>query len=164
MRDERHYIAEVRRIVLEPRFGYDVLRIYLGTALFVRGALFVADPDRVISLVSKSSEWFWPLFVAHMIGIGHVCGGLLLAVGLATRVASIAQVPILLGAVFMVHWRDGLLGQSQSLELSGLVLAMLIVFSIFGSGPLSLDELVFRRPRQTPEQKAHPSEAHLKPV
>jgi len=92
----------LRHIAEDPRFGYDVLRAYLGAALFVRGALFVANPDRVISLVRKSGEWFWPLFVAHMVGIGHVCGGILLAVGLATRVAALAQIPILLGAVFQL--------------------------------------------------------------
>lgn len=138
-------IVTARKHALDPRLGYDLLRMYLGIALFVRGALFIADPNRVISLVRRSSEWFWPLFVAHGIAIGHICGGILLAVGLATRVASVVQVPILFGAVFFVHWREGLLGASQSLELAGLVLVMLVVFSIFGSGPLSVDQLVFRR-------------------
>lgn len=138
-------IVAARKHALDPRLGYDLLRMYLGVALFVRGALFIADPNRVISLVRRSSEWFWPLFLAHAIAIGHICGGILLAVGLATRVASVVQVPILFGAVFFVHWREGLLGASQSLELAGLVLVMLVVFSIFGSGPLSFDEIVFRR-------------------
>jgi uncharacterized membrane protein YphA (DoxX/SURF4 family) len=45
----------------------------------------------------------------------------------------------LLGAVFLVHWGDGLLREGQSLELAGLVLAMLVAYTVFGAGPLSLD-------------------------
>lgn len=138
-------IVAARKHALDPRLGYDLLRMYLGIALFVRGALFIADPNRVVSLVRRSSEWLWPFFVAHAVAVGHICGGILLALGLATRLASVVQIPILVGAVFFVHWREGLLGPSQSLELAGLVLVMLVVFSIFGSGPLSLDNLVFRR-------------------
>lgn len=154
-------IVAARKTALDPRLGYDLVRMYVGLALFVRGALFVADPERVVSLARRSTEWFWPLFIAHAVGIGHISGGILLTVGLATRVASLVQVPILFGAVFFVHWREGLLGASQSLELSGLVLFLLLVFSVFGAGPLSLDYLVFRR--EEPVARPGEGEAASKP-
>ena len=53
--------------------------------------------------------------------------------------AAAAQVPLLLGAVFLIHWQEGLMQPGQSLELAGLVLVLLLVFTIFGSGSLSLD-------------------------
>ena len=124
---------------LRPSVGYDVLRIYLGVALFVRGALFVSHPDRIHALVQQSGDWFMPMLLGHFIAVAHLCGGLLLTIGLATRLAAAVQIPILVGAVFMVHWRDGLLNPSQSLELAGLVLAMLVVFAVWGPGPLSAD-------------------------
>jgi putative oxidoreductase len=132
-------LEALRQKASRPSLGFDLLRIYLGVALFVRGALFVSNPDRIIGLVGSSGDWFVPLLVAHYVGIAHLGGGILLALGLATRIAALAQVPVLLGAVFLVHWGDGLLRAGQSLELAGLVLAMLVAYTVFGAGPLSLD-------------------------
>jgi uncharacterized membrane protein YphA (DoxX/SURF4 family) len=128
-----------------PSLGFDLLRIYLGVALFVRGALFVSNPARAQALVEQSGDWFMPMLLAHFIGAAHLVGGLLLAIGLATRLAAAVQVPILVGAVFLVHWRNGLLNPSQSLELAGLVLAMLVCYTLCGAGALSTDALLHRR-------------------
>ena len=132
-------LEALRRIVSQPSIGFDLLRIYLGVALFVRGALFVANPERVLSLVGSTGDWFVPLLVAHYVGIAHLGGGILLTLGLATRIAALVQVPVLVGAVFLVHWGDGLLRAGQSLELAALVLAMLVTYAVFGAGPLSVD-------------------------
>jgi uncharacterized membrane protein YphA (DoxX/SURF4 family) len=146
-------LESLRAIRSEPRIGFDLLRIYLGVALFVRGALFVADPGRVLSFVVRSGDWFWPLLIAHYVGMAHLGGGILLTLGLATRLAAAIQVPILFGAVFLVHWHEGILSAGQGLELAGLVLVMLLAFSIFGAGPLSLDHRV----------RSHDSDAHSGP-
>jgi uncharacterized membrane protein YphA (DoxX/SURF4 family) len=128
-------------IVAEPSFGYDLIRMYLGAALFVRGGIFLADPEKIFAYVRQSGgDWFWPAVVGHYVGIAHLCGGAMLALGVATRIAAIAQLPVLLGAVFLVHWHDGLLAQGQSLELAGIVLFLLAVYSVFGAGPLSVDQ------------------------
>ena len=143
-------LEAVRDKASRPSTGYDLLRIYLGVALFVRGALFVAHPDSLLALAGRSGDWLWPMALGHYVAIAHLCGGLLLALGLATRLAAAAQIPILVGAVFLVHWHDGLLNPSQSLELAGLVLAMLVAYATFGAGSLSFDELR-RRAREVPE-------------
>jgi putative oxidoreductase len=127
-------------IVNEPSFGYDIIRMFIGVALFVRGGMFVADPERLGSFMERSGEWFWPAAMAHYIGMAHIGGGIMLALGVGTRIAAIAQIPILVGAVFFVHWHDGLLAGGQSLELAGLVLVMLVVYAVFGAGPLSVDQ------------------------
>ncbi len=120
----------------------DLFRVYLGIALFVRGAL-VIDSPRLLGNYMEGVDWFWPLFVSHYVAVAHLGGGLLLAFGLVTRIAAGLQVPALVGAVLLVHLREGLMSQSQSLELSMLVLFMLLVFVVFGSGRLSLDRYVF---------------------
>jgi uncharacterized membrane protein YphA (DoxX/SURF4 family) len=79
----------------------------------------------------------------------------MLALGVGTRVAALVQIPVLIGAVFFVHWGEGLLRGGQSLELAGLVLAMLVAYAICGAGPLSIDHraraeeraMASRRPR-----------------
>lgn len=74
----------------------------------------------------------------HYISLAHLMGGLMLTVGLLTRIASWVQIPILAGAL-LVHRREGLMSSGQSLEFSSLVFFLLVVFSISGSGPLSVD-------------------------
>jgi uncharacterized membrane protein YphA (DoxX/SURF4 family) len=116
----------------------DLLRIYIGAGLFAKGvslaisrdALFLADAMRVSWLDSA---------VAHYVVPVHIAGGLMLVIGLATRAAAIANIPILLGAVLFVHARDGLFTTAQTLEFALLVLFMLCVFAISGSGRLSVD-------------------------
>lgn len=142
-----------------PSLGFDLLRIYLGVALFVRGALFVSNPARAQALVEQSGDWFAPMLLAHFIGAAHLAGGLLLAIGLATRLAAAVQVPILVGAVFFVHWRDGLLNPSQSLELAGLVLAMLVCYSFCGAGSVSVDARLHRR-AAAPEEEHRDLASH----
>lgn len=122
-----------------PALGYDLVRAYLGIGLFVRGVLFVSQPELVLGYLQDIDNWFLPYALVHFVAIAHLCGGVMLAVGLATRLAAALQVPILFGAVFLVHSQAGLLNVGQSLEFSGLVLALLLVYLTFGSGRLSVD-------------------------
>jgi hypothetical protein len=69
----------------------------------------------------------------------------MLAIGIFARVAAIIQIPILIGAVFFFHLGEGLFSQSQSLELSVLVLFLLILFALFGAGTYSVDETVLSK-------------------
>jgi len=122
-----------------PTLGFDLVRAYLGVGLFVRGVLFVSRPELVLGYMSTSESWFIPYAVAHYVAIAHLGGGVLLAVGLATRLAALAQLPVLFGAVFMVHSTESLLTAGQSLEFSALVLMLLVVYLVVGAGPLSVD-------------------------
>lgn len=122
-----------------PALGYDLMRAYLGIGLFVRGVLFVSQPELVLGYLQDVNSWFLPYALVHFVAIAHLCGGVMLALGLATRLAAALQVPILFGAVFLVHSQAGLLNVGQSLEFSGLVLALLLVYLTFGSGRLSVD-------------------------
>jgi len=132
-------LKNVSRLVADPAVGLDLVRFYLGVGLFVRGALFVAHPDVLLSYMNHSKHWFVPLAVSHYVVLAHLCGGMMLALGLRTRLAALAQVPPLLGAVFSVHFADGLLSAGQSLEFAALVLFLLFTFAVFGSGKYSLD-------------------------
>ena len=62
----------------------------------------------------------------------------MLVVGLLTRIAAWVQIPILAGALF-VNRQEGLMSAGQGLEFAGLVLFLLVIFSISGAGPLSVD-------------------------
>jgi putative oxidoreductase len=133
----------------DPSVGLDVIRIYLGVGLMVRGALFISRPDVLIDFLNRSNSWFVPLAISQYVVAAHLCGGILLALGLGTRLAAVVQIPPLLGAVLTVHLGEGLLSAGQSLEFAALVLAMLGVFSIFGAGRVSLEAWMAKRNRET---------------
>lgn len=126
--------------------AFDIVRIYLGIGLFVRGWLFVSDTSALAALTDAAGVGaFVSSGVAHYVALAHLGGGLFMALGLITRVAALIQIPALIGAVFFVHLSDGLLAAGQSLEFSALVLFLLIVIFLHGSGRLSLDYLMFER-------------------
>lgn len=149
----------------DPSLGLDVIRIYLGIGLLVRGALFISRPEVLLDFLKRSNSWFLPLTAAQYVVAAHLCGGILLALGLGTRVAAAAQIPPLLGAVLFVHIGEGLLTAGQSLEFAALVLVMLSAFAVFGAGRLSLDAWIAQRNAESQGDSATEAElAYLEEV
>ncbi|MCH8246245.1 MAG: DoxX family protein [Bacteroidetes bacterium] len=123
----------------------DIIRGFLGVALFVRGLLFISDSSRIITLVEMGNmDYLVPALLLYAAILTHTMGGLMLAVGLLTRIAALIQIPVLLGAVFIAIIQGGLFLPEQSLELSALVLVLLGILFVFGSGPFSLDRVIFK--------------------
>lgn len=143
-------------------FFVDLVRIYLGIGLFVRGILFFDKPVLLSeSLLTAGQLSDTDNYIGHLVAMIHVGGGLMLAVGLATRIAALIQIPILFVAVFFIHFPEGLMTSGQSLEFSALVLFLLIILFVRGSGKLSLDSLFLDRepapiPPLPPEEEREP--------
>lgn len=124
-----------------PKVWLDCVRIYLGLGLFIRGVFIISNTRaEFIQTMLKQMEFPWIVTVGllHYISLAHLIGGLMLTVGLLTRIAAWVQVPILAGAVF-IHRGEGLMSGGQSLEFSALVLFLLLTFAVSGAGPLSVD-------------------------
>ena len=129
--------------------GLDLIRIYLGIGLMVRGGMFISQPEVLLDFLKRTHSWLLPLALSQYVVAAHLCGGILLALGLGTRLAAAVQIPPLLGAVVFVHLHDGLLTGGQSLEFAALVLAMLSAFAVFGAGRVSLDSWITKRNAET---------------
>jgi uncharacterized membrane protein YphA (DoxX/SURF4 family) len=121
----------------------DVVRIFLGVGLTVRGIIFVADPGAFYGFLDAADPAFAPAVLAHYVTLAHLVGGFLLALGFLTRLAAAVQVPVLAGALFFVHLGEPLAVAGQGIELSALVLLLLLVFTVIGAGRLSLDHQLF---------------------
>jgi putative oxidoreductase len=79
------------------------------------------------------------LLFAGLAGATEFIGGLLLALGLLTRLSAAAVVGVMAYAAFVVHWGNGFFWTAGGYEyplLWGLVALALV---IRGGGPLSLD-------------------------
>src|SRR3989442_7587627 len=82
----------------------DLTRVYLGIGLLVKGFCFLAHGDYLMKLVQDEGDLFIaPATIAHYVIPVHIVGGALLAAGLLTRIAALAQLPILIGAMFWVY-------------------------------------------------------------
>lgn len=123
----------------------EALRIFLGLALILKAIHFIVRPEQVEAFMSKVDLPFWSFLSVHLIVIIHLAGGVLLMLGLLTRIAALIQIPFLLGAAFLVHLDQGLFSEQQSLELVILVLFLLCFFVIYGGGVFSLDYAIRSR-------------------
>lgn len=132
-----------------PRW-LDALRIVLGIAIFLRGVTFLGNTESLrILLASTNIPELYTWAAVHYIAFAHLVGGTLIAIGLLTRVAVGFQLPILLGAVFLVNLPQGFTFLNSELWASLLILVLLIVFFISGSGPYSLDHQMRGRRKST---------------
>jgi len=117
----------------------DGIRIALGIVIFLRGVTFLADTESLRQLIEQSHIRIYTWGAVHYVAFSHLVGGLLIALGLITRVAVGFQLPILFGAVFFVNITRGLSFLNSELWISIVVLVLLLVFLVAGSGRYSLD-------------------------
>jgi len=135
-------ITSVERWGNSHRPGFlDFFRVLLGCFITYKGLYFVVHMDELEMTASGINVYFAGMTVAHYVVFAHILGGPLIVFGLFTRIVSLLQLPILIGAVFMVNYPKGFLSIGQHMELwvSIVVLVGLIVFMIFGAGRFSID-------------------------
>ena len=116
-----------------------VIRVALGLSLFLKGFSFIQNSVLLPGLISQTSFIQNAPWLATAIPWIHLLCGSLLIVGLFTRLSCLVQIPVLLGAVFLVNIKMGILAGGSDLLLSVIILILLVFFFIEGGGPLSLD-------------------------
>jgi len=124
----------------------DVVRIILGLFLMNKGIVFLEDSGYLRDLILEKEAINQPpaliSAIVFYVSYIHVLGGGLMALGLFTRLWAILQLPVVFGAVFLVNIIRPFV--FAELWLSIIVLSLLTLFIIIGSGPISLDRLLKR--------------------
>lgn len=117
-------------------FTLDLVRIALGVFLFVKGVHFITNIPYLVDLISPIDNIGGGMFLIHYITPAHMIGGIMIAFGLLTRWAIIAQLPILIGAILI-----NFMGEMhiESLLLAIATLAVCLFFLAYGSGKNSAD-------------------------
>lgn len=130
-----------------PRW-IDFIRIALGLFIFYKGVIFISDKSSLMNMMNNVDTALFNMAMVHYVAFAHLFGGILIAMGLLTRLAIAFQLPILLVAVFLVNINMGFFSVANNLEfeISLLVLILLLVFFIYGSGKFSVDEYMKRHP------------------
>ncbi|MFS2186623.1 DoxX family protein [Mucilaginibacter sp. Mucisp84] len=120
----------------------DIVRIVLGVFLLVKGITFMENTSYLRGIITDqdvinvSPDML--MILVYYVSFAHMVGGILIAMGILTRLGCIIQIPILVGAVFLT----GIFQEPINTMLwpSITALALLILFTILGSGPWSLDK------------------------
>ena len=111
-------------------YAHILPRLVLAITFLVHGYPKILDCSGLISLFDSKGI---PSFLAYLIGPFEVIGGLLLLYGIfkdwATRAGSILLAIIMLGAISVVHIKDGWNANEWQL----LILAVCILYAVKGN-------------------------------
>ncbi|APG60006.1 DoxX family protein [Christiangramia salexigens] len=117
-------------------YWLDLLRIALGVFLFLKGIQFISQSNTLLELIKPLQNFGGIMIVVHYVAPAHLVGGLLIAFGLLTRWALIAQLPILIGAILINF--VGVMNPGNLIEAL-VVFVFTIFFMFYGSGKHSID-------------------------
>lgn len=140
----------------------DLVRVFLGAGLFVKAIYLMGHREYLMQVINDSgTTWVVPAAMAQYVILAHLIGGAMLMIGLATRVAAWAQLPILLGAVFYVYMPHmATVEPRQYFEFTALVAFLLFWLGVFGAGRWSVDYLISRKRLEPRPDHATPAEVH----
>ena len=128
---------------------FDVVRIVLGLIIFSKGIALISDTTHQQEILFTNSVFGFSGMMAslaiHIVAFAHLVGGILITIGLVTRFAVVIQIPILICAVLFVNLSHGFSALNSELWLSLIVLSLLVLFWVIGSGPFSVDHQIKRK-------------------
>jgi putative oxidoreductase len=135
---------------------FDYLRILLGLFIVYKGITFTRNIPELQEM-SETVNVMLAAFLSSYVTTAHLIGGALLVFGLFTRWMSLIQIPILLGAVFLVNFPKGFLSMAGNIELGSsiIVLVGLVFFLVLGAGENSIDELRRKDKQRLEDLSAH---------
>jgi|GEM_PF-231627 len=137
-------ITDMERWGNSHRPGFlDLFRVILGLFITYKGLYFITNIGTLEITTQGLNASFAGINIAHYVAFAHILGGPMILLGVYTRFACLIQLPILIGAVFLVNAPKGFLSLGQHMELwiSVIVLLGLVTFIIFGAGRFSVDNI-----------------------
>lgn len=117
-------------------YPIDLLRIALGVFLFFKGISFITSNQDVADVFAPFTNFSGGMFIFTYVASAHIIGGLMIAIGLLTRWAIWAELPILIGAILV-----NFLGEMNAVNLilAFVNLLVCLFFLAYGSGKHSAD-------------------------
>jgi putative oxidoreductase len=122
---------------LQP-LGLAVLRLVLGAIMIAHGWQKIAT--HLHGIMGFLGHLGIPQWMAYLVVSAEFGGGILVVLGLLTRLAAFAILIDMVVAILKVHLHNGLTGQGGfEFPLACAAIAFSLIF--FGAGPISLDSL-----------------------
>ena len=148
-----------RNLFASPRDRVQsLLRIALGVLIFPHGAqklgLF-GGSGYAATTDFFSSQLGVPAWLTTLVVTAEFVGGLLLVVGLLSRLVALALVADMVGAATLVHLPNGFFWTDGGVEYLLLLMVVALAVAVRGSGAFSLDHVLAARAE--PETTLRPS-------
>jgi putative oxidoreductase len=123
--------------------GSLVMRLVLGVIMVAHGYTKIIPSGALYSFSHTVFRMHLPIWLGYVSAFTEFFGGMLIIVGLFTRVAAFMTAIDMTVAIIKVHLHGGLLGpNSFALPLALFAISMMLVFT--GCGWLGLDDFVGR--------------------
>jgi len=131
------------------RVGRDLsmmsLRIGLGSMFLVTGWAKITNVSGVVALLGRFHVIAPPLMAPILTGVEFV-GGLLILLGLLTRVWALLLAIDMINVLVIVKWPSTSFMGPEGWSLEWLALWMALALLAGGGGSFALDALLFKRP------------------
>jgi putative oxidoreductase len=122
-------------------YGATLLRLILGVVYIMHAylAVVVFGPAGMIAYQAKHGVPFSEIGTWYLI-VAHGLGGIFLVLGLFTRWAALANVPVMLGALLFVHLKNGFWAHASpnGYEYVLVLLVVSLAVAMIGGGALAL--------------------------
>lgn len=123
--------------------GALVMRLVVGVVMVAHGYTKVIPSGSLYTFAHTVTRMHLPVWLGYVSAFTEFFGGMLLVVGLLTRIAAFMTAIDMAVAIIKVHLHAGLMGpNSFALPLSLFSISLMLVFS--GCGWLGLDDFVGR--------------------
>ncbi len=123
--------------------GALVMRVVVGVIMVAHGYTKIIPTDALYNFSHMVVRMHLPVWLGYVSAFTEFFGGMLLIVGLLTRVAAFMTAIDMAVAIIKVHLHGGLLGpNSFALPLAIFSICLMLVFT--GCGWLGLDDFVGR--------------------
>ncbi|AXC13406.1 Membrane protein, distant similarity to thiosulfate:quinone oxidoreductase DoxD [Acidisarcina polymorpha] len=130
---------------LQP-FGALVLRLVLGVIMVAHGYTKIIPKGALYSFTQNVAHLGMPMWLGYVAAFTEFFGGMLLILGLLTRLAALGAAIDMGVAIVKVHLHGGLTGHGNApgfeYPLALFAIALMVVFT--GGGLLAIDQAIGR--------------------
>lgn len=138
-------------------YGITILRVVAGVIFVMHaylGGLIYGPAGLTNYMLSRGIPF--PALTAWFTILGHLIGGLMLVIGMYTRIGALIHVIIMAGTIIFVHFPQGffltgiIVNAEKGIAIAGGYEYVLTLFAVsvslvfLGGGPLSIDALLSR--------------------
>ena len=137
---------KVKKWDINHPVAFAVIRAVLGICLATRGIYFLNNEQLLEDMIKGSNLNNLNIDALLAMGITwiHLLGGIFIILGLFTRIAVWAQIPVVIGALIFINVKNIMFPAYADMALSIIILLLLIVFIFEGGGKISMDYYVKR--------------------
>jgi putative oxidoreductase len=119
-----------------------LLRVTLGGALFIKGVDFIRNKVVIRQVIAETDLLEKFSVLESAIPWIHILGGLLILIGMYTRLVIFIQIPLVIGAIIVLYNTKNSSFYSIEMIFAVIILIMLIIYLKFGDGFYSWKNLI----------------------